>query len=71
MIIPTLAGAYVNPRYRSAVVSGSAQLDQERWWDGQPARGDLQEFLIGHLTSVAATEAPLIVLGSPVRASRC
>jgi hypothetical protein len=65
MIIPTLAGAYVNPRYRAAAVSGSAQLDQERWWAEQPARGDLQEFLIGHLTSVTATEAPLIVLGQP------
>ena len=65
MIIPTLAGAYVNPRYRAAEVSGSAQLDQERWWDEQPARDDLQEFLIGHLTSLTATEAPLIVLGQP------
>jgi hypothetical protein len=41
------------------------QIADERWWRQQPVRTDLQEFLIGHLTSPAATEAPLVVLGQP------
>lgn len=63
--IPTLADAYVNPRYRAASVARSARWDQEAWWDDQPIRDDLQEFLIRHLTSLRATESPLIVLGQP------
>ncbi|MEU4526557.1 AAA family ATPase [Amycolatopsis sp. NPDC024027] len=34
-------------------------------WQQQPVRTDLQEFLVGHLTSPAAAEAPLVVLGQP------
>ncbi len=65
LTIPALADAYVNPRYRVASVSRSARLDQEYWWNGRPILDDLQEFLIGHLTSLRATESPLIVLGQP------
>lgn len=65
MIIPLLAAAYLSPRYRTALVTRTDRLDQEHWWREHPVRGDLEAFLIGHLTSVAATEAPLIVLGQP------
>jgi hypothetical protein len=65
MTIPSLAASYLSPRYRAAHATRKARLDQERWWQEYPIRSDLEAFLIGHLTSVASTEAPLIVLGQP------
>jgi hypothetical protein len=65
MTIPSLADAYLSPRYRAAPAARGARLDQEPWWQEHPVRDDLEALLIGHLTSVTATEAPLIVLGQP------
>jgi hypothetical protein len=65
MTIPSLAAAYLSPRYRSATATRMARLDQEPWWQEYPICDDLEAFLIGHLTSVTATENPLIVLGQP------
>ncbi|WP_169950731.1 NACHT domain-containing NTPase [Microbispora sp. H11081] len=65
LTIPSLAEAYINPRFRIAAVARSARIDQEDWWEDQPVRDDLQEFLVGYLTSLAATRSPLIVLGHP------
>ncbi|MEU8143027.1 hypothetical protein [Nonomuraea sp. NPDC048901] len=65
LTIPSLADAYVNPRFRAAGVTRSAPLDQESWWAEYPVRDDFQEFLIGYLTSMEATRSPLIVLGQP------
>ncbi|MEV0614479.1 hypothetical protein AB0I81_14220 [Nonomuraea sp. NPDC050404] len=65
LTIPSLASAYVTPCFRAAEAVESSGIDQEQWWDGHPVRDDLQEFLIGHLTSIAATRSPLIVLGQP------
>ncbi|MFD0476039.1 NACHT domain-containing protein [Nonomuraea thailandensis] len=65
LTIPSLATAYVNPRFRAADVTHASRFDQEQWWSDHPVRDDLQEFLIGHLTSIAATRSPLIVLGQP------
>ena len=64
-VIPSLAEAYVNPRFRLAWVPRSAQIDMEWWWDEYPVRDDLQQFLAGYLTSARAVECPLIVLGQP------
>lgn len=65
MTIPSLAAAYLSPRYRTAPATRAAHLDQEPWWQEHPICDDLETFLIGHLTSVTATETPLIVLGQP------
>ena len=65
LTIPTLAGAYVNPRFRAVHVSRSTPIDREDWWEESPARGDLQEYLISYLTSIGAADSPLIVLGQP------
>lgn len=65
LTIPTLATGYIHPRYRVSRVTVSDPIDQESWWDEQPIFWDFQEFLISHLTSITATEAPLIVLGQP------
>jgi hypothetical protein len=63
--LPSIAEAYVNPRFRVAADAHHEHIANEEWWGDQPVRADLQEFLVGHLTSPAATEAPLVVLGQP------
>lgn len=65
LAIPSLASAYVNPRFQVAEVNHASRLDQEQWWASHAVRDDLQEFLVGHLTSIDATRCPLIVLGQP------
>ncbi|MFC0430495.1 NACHT domain-containing NTPase [Kutzneria buriramensis] len=61
---PAIERCYVNPNFRV----GQPRLDEitsTDWWDEQPLRTDLQDFLVGHLTSPMAAEAPLVVLGHP------
>ncbi|GAA1679947.1 hypothetical protein GCM10009733_090900 [Nonomuraea maheshkhaliensis] len=65
LLIPSLAVAYVNPQFKVAEVNHASRLDQEQWWADHDVRADLQEFLVTHLTSIAATQHPLIVLGQP------
>ncbi|MEU4780763.1 hypothetical protein [Micromonospora sp. NPDC023633] len=63
--IPTLAQAYVEPSFRAAKVDPDVRASEEQWWNQQPLRNDLEEFIAGHLTSPEATVAPLLVLGQP------
>ncbi|WIM98818.1 hypothetical protein ACTOB_002435 [Actinoplanes oblitus] len=63
--VPELGAGYVPPRFRVAAVTSAGPLSEESWWAGFPVRDDLQEFLIGHLTSPRAVRAPLLVLGQP------
>ncbi|GIG90207.1 NACHT domain-containing protein [Plantactinospora endophytica] len=63
--VPTLGGAYVTPRCRVAALGPAARPSDESWWLDQPVRDDLSGFLVGHLTTPGAVEAPLLVLGQP------
>lgn len=63
--LPTLAEAYVNPAYRTSTVLGGDRPATDEWWQSHTRRDDLDAFLAGHLTSVAATRVPLVVLGQP------
>ncbi|MFI6494499.1 NACHT domain-containing protein [Streptomyces sp. NPDC050564] len=63
--LPALGVAYVNPDYRVSEVGPSEQFATEDWWAERSVRGDLERFLVGHLTSPQAVRAPLIVLGQP------
>ena len=63
--IPALGTAYVNPDFRVAEIGAADSPELESWWARQPVRDDLQGFLLGHLTSLQATRAPLVVLGQP------
>ncbi|MEZ7131539.1 NACHT domain-containing NTPase [Nonomuraea sp. AD125B] len=65
LTMPLLAHVYVNPCFRVAKVTYRDRMDHEQWWGQWDVRDDLQEFLIGHLTSPEATRSPLIVLGQP------
>jgi hypothetical protein len=61
--LPTLGDAFVPQSFRTS--ADAARLSSEDWWEQQILREDLLTFLTGHLTSRAATEAPLMVLGQP------
>ncbi|MET7835263.1 hypothetical protein ABZS44_20860 [Micromonospora sediminicola] len=63
--VPALGVAYVPPSYRVAALGEQSRPSDESWWAVQPAREDLVQFLIGHLTSPQAVHAPLLVLGQP------
>lgn len=63
--IPALGQAYVTPRFRLQQVDGGARPSEESWWKDVPIRDDLDDFLIGYLTSPRASGAPLLVLGQP------
>lgn len=62
--IPALGQAYVTPRFCAQTVSGG-RASEESWWENSPVRDDLEDFLVGYLTSPRATQAPLLVLGQP------
>jgi hypothetical protein len=63
--IPTLEQGYITPGFRAATVQNYLDLASEDWWERQSAREDLEDFLIGYLTSAAAAHMPLLVLGQP------
>jgi hypothetical protein len=63
--IPTLGQAYVTPRFRAQQIKVGARPSEESWWEEAPVRDDLDDFLIGYLTSPLASGAPLMVLGQP------
>jgi len=63
--IPALGEGYVDHRIRVAEVSASSEPGRESWWNAVPARDDACRFLAGYLTSPAAQETPLILLGQP------
>lgn len=66
MWLPTLREGYVDPDFRvRAVLDGAHGPAEEVWWEHEPVRSDLTEYLAGVLTSVASTTAPLVVLGQP------
>ncbi|WP_367135322.1 NACHT domain-containing NTPase [Saccharothrix sp. HUAS TT1] len=65
LVLPSLAQAYVPPRFKVVSANRSDDVSQEGWWDQQPVRTDLDDYLAGYLTSSFATTAPLVVLGQP------
>ena len=63
--IPSLGEGYVDHRIRVAELSASSEPGRDSWWNDVPARDDACRFLAAYLTSPAAQEAPLIILGQP------
>lgn len=63
--LPTLEAGYIAPRFRVGVVDRPAKLTDESWWEDQPVRSDLAEFLAASLTYGPAVATPLLVLGQP------
>ncbi|TMR07000.1 hypothetical protein ETD83_02345 [Actinomadura soli] len=65
LVLPPLGDIYVNPDFRAAYVDSGDLVARESWWREHSVRTDLHGFLLGHLTSPQATEAPLLILGQP------
>lgn len=65
LVVPTLGTGYINPRLRVAEYGPNASPAEEGWWSNVILSDDVQWFLAGYLTSPAATEAPLVILGQP------
>jgi hypothetical protein len=63
--IPDIASSYINPSFRVAAVTPQDPIASEEWWEQLPAHDDLMRYMVGHLTSVPATAAPLLLLGQP------
>ncbi|WP_112268379.1 NACHT domain-containing protein [Lentzea terrae] len=64
--IPTLAEAYVDPRFQVVIgTERAAAPSLQSWWDEVDVRDDLHAYLVGYLTSPEALSAPLLVLGDP------
>ncbi|MGW1596372.1 NACHT domain-containing protein [Streptomyces sp. NPDC002343] len=63
--VPTLGEMYLDPDFRVREAAGASGPALESWWEEVPVRRDLTGYLAGALTSVAAADAPLLVLGQP------
>ncbi|MER5264654.1 hypothetical protein ABTZ99_21525 [Actinosynnema sp. NPDC002837] len=65
LVLPTLAQAYVSPRFKVAEAGTADDVSADAWWSDEPVRTDLDDYLVGYFTSSRATAAPLVVLGQP------
>ncbi|WP_144127713.1 NACHT domain-containing protein [Catellatospora sichuanensis] len=64
--VPTVAEAYLNPRYRHARYdSEQSRPGDESWWDAQPAGDDLDLLVVDHVTGPEAQRLPMLLLGHP------
>ncbi|MER6945089.1 hypothetical protein ABT294_13785 [Nonomuraea sp. NPDC000554] len=63
--LPLLGEGYISPRCRVAEMTRDATPAVKSWWSDQRELPDTEAFLVGHLTSLHATQAPLVVLGEP------
>jgi energy-coupling factor transporter ATP-binding protein EcfA2 len=63
--LPTLNIGYISHSYRSIVVAPDSRAADESYWTAFPARDAIDGFLAGHLTTPAAVECPLVILGHP------
>ena len=66
LTIPSLAEAFINPMLHVAEYDSDSRLAEEDWWNQRAIRcSDPQQFLAGYLTSPAAADVPLVILGQP------
>lgn len=63
--VPLLGHAYLSPRFRVHSLAFGESPSNESWWEQIEVRDDLENFLVGYLTSPQATRTPLLVLGQP------
>lgn len=63
--VPLLGDAYVNPGCRVRAAGPFDRPSEDAWWEAAESIADVQWFLGGHLTSLSAITAPLVILGQP------
>lgn len=64
VVVPTLAAAYVDPRFRVQAAGAGSRPAEQEWWEAEP-RGDLAGFLATYLTTPQAADVPMLLLGQP------
>nr|WP_143218914.1 hypothetical protein [Actinokineospora bangkokensis] len=62
---PTVEDAYVDPMFKLAKAGALTSISSEDFWDRVPPRAGFSAFFLAHLSTPAAWEAPLVVLGHP------
>ncbi|RPE26657.1 hypothetical protein EDD90_10947 [Streptomyces sp. Ag109_O5-1] len=63
--MPTLQAGYIDPAFRIAGHNHAHSLSRDDWWQTQPLREDLADFLAAYLLTDHATQTPLLILGHP------
>ncbi|MEV6849074.1 AAA family ATPase [Actinoplanes sp. NPDC051411] len=61
---PSLGDAYLDPRFQVKAAGPGARPADDPWWDAG-VRNDFGDFLATYLTTPAAAEAPMLLLGQP------
>jgi hypothetical protein len=65
LTVPSLAAAYLDPRFRVMPGGPGLRPADEDWWNGADARTDFDTFLATYLTTPQAAVVPLVLLGQP------
>jgi hypothetical protein len=65
LTMPSLAGAYLDPRFRVRPGGPGLRPADEDWWNDADARTDFDAFLATFLTTPQAAAVPLVLLGQP------
>ncbi|MEU4155141.1 AAA family ATPase, partial [Actinoplanes sp. NPDC026670] len=65
LTMPSLAAAYLDPRFRVRPAWLGARPADEDWWRDREVRDDFDDFLATFLTTPQAVEAPMLLLGQP------
>ncbi|MEU4240643.1 hypothetical protein [Actinoplanes sp. NPDC026619] len=65
LTLPDLGDAYLDPLFKVKVSAPGARPADETWWERATVRDDFHDFLAVHLTTTAAAENPLLLLGQP------
>ncbi|BBH71639.1 hypothetical protein ACTI_83240 [Actinoplanes sp. OR16] len=64
LTMPSLGGAYLDPRFRVKPAGSGARPAEDGWWDSD-VRDDFADFLAIHLTTPQSVTAPMLLLGQP------
>jgi hypothetical protein len=65
LTMPSLAAAYLDPRFRVKPGGPGLKPADEDWWNEADARTDFDTFLATYLTTPQASAVPLVLLGQP------
>ncbi|MEU8663759.1 NACHT domain-containing protein [Actinoplanes philippinensis] len=65
LTMPSLAAAYLDPRFRVRPGAPGLRPADEDWWAGAEVRSDFAAFLATYLTTPQAAAVPLVLLGQP------
>ncbi|BBH70483.1 hypothetical protein ACTI_71680 [Actinoplanes sp. OR16] len=65
VVLPSVRTAFVAPSYRVAGMGPQTPVTDEKWWDDQDRRDDLDVWLAAYALTPQSTRLPLLLLGHP------